>query len=232
MYIQEAQTHLPFFRYITRADASPLMDSLCVWRDTALKSRYSHRLSRSVSSAFDDERTRIQDEDSGNWHSDDRGLGPRSTVELYTPVRKTVTEPSDGSASTSRKPTSSSWSRWWSRSKEGETARPDLKPLNSAPPEVVRFQLLSSYSIRLGSCIEQEGKGIRTLDDVKRTPSILSAPPLGQPPALQLSVKTKENARHTPQAWKKRYAKTLRLTSDQLVIASFATTFGHAILTY
>lgn len=139
---QEAQTHLLFFRYITRADASPLMDSLCLWRDTALKSRYSHRLSRSVSSGFDDERTRIQEEDSGNWPSDDRGLGPRSTVELYTPVRKTVTEPSDGSVSASRKPTSSSWSRWWSRSKDGEIARPDLKPLNSAPPEVVRFQLL------------------------------------------------------------------------------------------
>lgn len=129
-------------RYIIRQDASPLMESLCVWRESAIKNRYSHRLSRSVSSGLDGELSRMQEEEDENWSSDDRGVSKRSTTELYTPVHKTVTESLDGSPSTSGKPSSSSWARWWSRSRQAETPRPDLKPVNSAPSDVVRIHPL------------------------------------------------------------------------------------------
>lgn len=55
------------------------------------------------------------------------------------------------------------------------------------------------------------------LQSVKRPLSTISAPPLGQSHGQPLSLKTTDDAMSAPQARKKRYAKTLRLTSDQLV---------------
>ena len=84
-------------RYIARTDGSPLMEALVLWRDAAIKGRIDGLPSRPSS---DGEDTKGKDTFNDQLSSDERG-DERST--LHVPER------------TSRKPTSSSWVRWWRR---------------------------------------------------------------------------------------------------------------------
>jgi len=112
--------------------------------------------------------------------------------------------PSDMSGSTVTEktpPSSSSWVRWWSRSRNAEPAqRPNLKSMNTAPPTVQRSN----------TQLPQPGAS-----PTKRSSSVTplsashSASELGTP-ASPLSDASSEDDKP------KRYAKTLRLTSEQL----------------
>lgn len=102
-------------RYITRRDGSPLMDALILWRNGALRSKFAQVSSRPVSPG----------------RSDDGDLS--EPLPLDTPSERGST-PTDQSST--RKPSSSSWARWWRR-RDTDNSRPDLRPVNSAPSGVV-----------------------------------------------------------------------------------------------
>lgn len=100
-------------RYITREDASPLMGALVLWRTTALQSNLID-LPPDPSSPLSPQ-------------SDDE---PLSSSDERDEFRRSGSEPLE----TSRKPKSSSWSRWWSRSRNnrdaeggGMVGRPELR---------------------------------------------------------------------------------------------------------
>lgn len=100
-----------FTRYITRSDGSPLMDALVLWRNTALQSDSADTHSRAPSPS-------VQSDEELLSSSDER-----------EELKRSASEPLD----VSKKPTPSSWSRWWSRSRnnrEGDGSnknRPELR---------------------------------------------------------------------------------------------------------
>ncbi|PIL37372.1 hypothetical protein GSI_01065 [Ganoderma sinense ZZ0214-1] len=94
-----------------------------------------------------------------------------------------------------RTPTSSSWVRWWSRKSRVEAVRPDLGHTNSEPPAIPS---------------EAQSNLTPIPEGIQRTNTSISAPvPLTELESLPRtrSVSPEDH---------KRFAKTLRLTSDQL----------------
>ncbi|KIM91230.1 hypothetical protein PILCRDRAFT_811742 [Piloderma croceum F 1598] len=176
-------------QYIIRDDASPLMDALVLWRTTALQSHPTDLPSRGPSPA-------PQSEDEPLSSSDERDE-----------IKRSNSDPVD----LSRKPTSSSWSRWWSRSRSNREVdasdkanRPELRETASDTP------------VSRGT----QTKILRT----KQTPSLripfpsASAPP--STPVVQPKLETLEvtalEGLESGRGQGKKFAKTLRLTSDQL----------------
>jgi phosphatidate phosphatase LPIN len=128
-------------QYITREDGSPLMDALRLWVANAPKepsramseppsfmreepgSRMGEREEEPAISADEQERVSSGDE-SGGKRADSEPL------ELH------------------RKPTSTSWVRWWNRSRDiTETERPSLRVSNTVPLESVSFVIMKSMAI-------------------------------------------------------------------------------------
>ena len=127
---------LSLVRYITRHDGSPLMDALSLWRDGALRSKYAQVSSRPVSPG----------------RSDDGDLS--EPLPLDTPSESGSARIDQSPPNSARKPSSSSWVRWWRR-RETDNSRPELRPVNSAPSEVVGyllFTLLFPPSLKLLFC--------------------------------------------------------------------------------
>ncbi|KAL6305763.1 Lipin/Ned1/Smp2-domain-containing protein [Sparassis latifolia] len=180
--------------YITRRDASPLMDALVIWRESARNGKLARFSSRSPSPGRSDERSRLKEIE--------------EEILDRPQINRTSTDTSDNAAPATittvsgqaEKASSSPWVRWWSRSRR-EASRPDLRPSNSAPPDMTRKGLEQPEVV-----------------SIKRSPSSASAPVI---PPLDLHVET-ESPDVTPppeevaNARRKRYAKTLRLTSEQL----------------
>lgn len=111
-------------RYITRQDNSPLMEALVLWREAALEKGAPEASSRAVSPApySDTEDVMLSGSESRPQRP---ALQRASTTEDGHPIAP--------------KPSSSSWIRWWSRRTADSTgARPDLRPMSSAPSNLVR----------------------------------------------------------------------------------------------
>ncbi len=110
-------------RYIRREDHSPLMDALFMWREAAL-AKDPQVSSRPISPVSDDDRRqRVQSMDSEDAYSsgDERPIHPKraATADQVQPQKK---------------PSSSSWVRWWSRSRlNDDSALPEMRPLRSEP---------------------------------------------------------------------------------------------------
>lgn len=105
-------------RYITRSDDSPLMDALVFWRNDSIKAREQGAPSRPVSPLPSDlEPPRYTSDDEPL--SSDEGDDPRHA-------------PSNLPPSATRKPTSSSWVRWWSRSRN--SGGPDIAGASGGRP--------------------------------------------------------------------------------------------------
>ncbi|PCH40827.1 LNS2-domain-containing protein [Wolfiporia cocos MD-104 SS10] len=181
--------------YITRVDGSPLMEALVLWREAALQGRLARSPSRSPSPGTD-YIARLKGIEEEERHSDDERRHPDRAA---TDMSDSTVKASEGPA----RPSSSSWVRWWSRSRRAETAqRPDLRPMNTAPSSVQR------------SRTEMLEKGPLP---VKRSSSVASAPVVPRSPEPESpasDVSSDEEKR--PTRVRKRYAKTLRLTSEQL----------------
>lgn len=109
-----------FVRYITRRDGSPLMDALELWRQAALKG--GPQVSSRPVSPMEDEDRRL-----------------RTTSMDTEDNLSNMEQQANGQADQTAKPTSSSWVRWWSRSRRADTIRPELRPASSEPPDVVRL---------------------------------------------------------------------------------------------
>lgn len=100
------------FRYITRNDGSPLTDALVLWRTDALQSPSKDLPSRAPSPSFSP--PEFEDE-------------PLSSSDERDEIRRSDSEPIE----VSKKPTSSSWSRWWTRSRtsvDGELSSKSKRP--------------------------------------------------------------------------------------------------------
>lgn len=195
-------------RFITRDDASPLMGALVLWRTTALQSHPTDLPSRAPSPV-------PQSEEEPLSSSDERDEIKRSNSD---PVEL------------SRKPTSSSWSRWWSRSRNREVDgsdnanRPELRETAS---DAVRLDIIRVRDKSDGAtCVQPIGHGTRTgILLAKQTPaSRIPFPSASAPPSTPVVQPQLERIETTaPEGPKgghnrgKKFAKTLRLTSDQLV---------------
>ena len=110
-------------RYIRRQDGSPLMDALNTWRESALQDKQPLLSSRPVSPQPLSEDESVK---SDGDEPSDRRIKRVSTA----PASDAMKSGKDLAAT--RTPSSSSWVRWWSRSRRAET-RPDLGHTNSEP---------------------------------------------------------------------------------------------------
>ncbi|KAJ6466693.1 LNS2-domain-containing protein [Mycena vitilis] len=173
--------------YITRSDGSPLMDALVLWRDALVRQTTDGIPIRPTSPASDE---------------DDTKSAPDSPIEEEEPERRlerSKSEPPEQTPTAAGKPTSSSWVQWWSRSKrEGAPAtkedRPPL-PWSASAPNASDTQL-----------------------PLRASPGI---PPADSAPSPSTPVQRPSQALLHPDpspesAGKRKFAKTLRLTSDQL----------------
>ncbi|TFK94213.1 LNS2-domain-containing protein [Polyporus arcularius HHB13444] len=184
-------------KYIRRRDGSPLMEALVAWREAALQDQRSLVSSRPVSPQpfSEDEYAKSEDE------ADDRRL------------RRAVTESSVASdasgkdSAATRTPTSSSWVRWWTRSRRAEGAvRPDLGHTNSEPSSVAT----PKADLKPTNSSSSEGTPIR------RSASSASAPPVATARRVTETPNTSQPIPEASETTEKKFAKTLRLTSDQL----------------
>ncbi|RPD66923.1 LNS2-domain-containing protein [Lentinus tigrinus ALCF2SS1-7] len=180
-------------KYIRRQDGSPLMEALVTWREAALRDQQSLVSSRPVSPQplSEDESVRSDEE------ADDRR------------PKRTMTDSSVGSDvsakdnAATRTPTSSSWARWWSRSRRAESTRPDLGHTNSDPSHI--------------AAAKADLKPTKSASGVPlhRTSTSSSAPPVASTRRTTPAT-TPQPIPEASETLDKRFAKTLRLTSDQL----------------
>lgn len=174
-------------QYITREDGSPLMDALKLWVENAPKEP-----SRAMSEpplAITGER------DPGVDQMEVSSADEREQVSSgdEREIKRADSEPPESHM----KPTSSSWVRWWNRSRDiTEADRPPLRVSNTSPME----STLSKHA--------------PVLPHHTVFPQSASAPPATPAPGIMepLSKALEAKIART----QKRYAKTLRLTSDQL----------------
>lgn len=123
--LDSALAHSLVLRYVTPKDGSPLIEAISLWRDGALRSKTAQLSSRPVSPSPPPDRSRRAQSMDFEQSSpiDEQNEEGDTDLRSSQPVKK---------------PTSSSWARWWSRSRrETEAPRPELRPTDSAPPAIV-----------------------------------------------------------------------------------------------
>ncbi|KAG2752474.1 LNS2-domain-containing protein [Suillus brevipes Sb2] len=174
-------------QYITREDGSPLMDALRLWVENAPKEP-----SRAMSEpplAMSEERDPGVDQREVSSTDEREPVSSGDEREM----KRADSEPPESH----RKPTSSSWVRWWNRSRDvTEADRPPLRVSNTSPTE--------STLPKHVSLVPQHTAFPQSLSAPPATP----APDIMEPLSKALEAKIART--------QKRYAKTLRLTSDQL----------------
>ncbi|KAL0950260.1 hypothetical protein HGRIS_010241 [Hohenbuehelia grisea] len=222
--------------YITRSDESPLMDALVLWRDLALQEQASRHPPRPLSPVSDDEgddlgrfdgspvsstSTAVTSPERGRHHDRARSEPPEEAL---------ATVPSPG-----RKPTSSSWVRWWSLSRsktvaaatevKNQTAgapivpgeRPVMRGTTSEPVDLTTEKDVMTPKKMRSDIPPAESAPALPSTPVQEIPmpDPLNATPTASPEKLQdSSDQDVEDGASTPK--RRKFAKTLRLTSDQL----------------
>ncbi|KAL4264491.1 lipin family protein [Pleurotus pulmonarius] len=203
--------------YITQDDGSPLKDALSLWRQAALQESASRFPPRPISPVSDEEEG---DEDSARFSE----RTPLTTSPERKHHDRAKSEPPETGLSppTSRKPTSSSWVRWWSLSRtvtndptptSSHSGRPEIRESSSAPPEP-----------EVHSPPVSAGKPAKKILPAESAPALPSTPVQEPPTDPFLKALTPKNlaladsAITSSQSVNKRrkFVKTLRLTSDQL----------------
>jgi phosphatidate phosphatase LPIN len=126
-------------QYITREDGSPLMDALRLWVENAPREP-SRAISEPPSFMREQPELRMDDREEEPVISVDE-QEPASSGEERGGKRAESVPPEPH-----RKPTSSSWVRWWSRSRDiTEADRPILRVSNTVPLESVSFCEYGKY---------------------------------------------------------------------------------------
>ena len=140
--------------YITQHDNSPLMNALVVWREGALRTKSGSGLlsSRPVSPEAAE---RLRRPSSGDFDAAEfKPPSDQKAEELPPPLP------------VAKKPSSSSWVRWWSRSRrDTDASRPELRPANSEPS--VSTTLLVCSRMLMAHCREQYKR--KTLKNLHRS---------------------------------------------------------------
>lgn len=185
------------------------MDALVTWRQTALYDQRSLLSSRPTSPIPLSEDESVKSE--GDEPTGDRRI-KHTTTNLHISADGIGKEPI-------RTPTSSSWVRWWSRKSRVEAVRPDLEHTNSEPPAVPSVR---DPSPDLDDPESQQIHGVQQAQTnltpipeggIQRTNTSASAPV----PLVPMEPESRPRTRSVSPEDHKRFAKTLRLTSDQLV---------------
>ncbi|KAG1735433.1 Lipin/Ned1/Smp2-domain-containing protein [Suillus lakei] len=172
-------------QYITREDGSPLMDALRLWVENAPKEP-SRAMSEPPLTMTEERDLRVDQREEELVSSADEQEPVSSGDERE--LKRADSEPPESH----RKPTSSSWVRWWNRSRDiKEADRPPLRVSNTSPTKSVSFARLRSMAAH------------DAFPDTAETCSPCG--PSCRVPSICRVARTQ-----------KRYAKTLRLTSDQL----------------
>ncbi|KAJ7752846.1 Lipin/Ned1/Smp2-domain-containing protein [Mycena maculata] len=174
-------------QYITRSDGSPLMDALVLWRDALVKQTMQGIPLRPTSPMSDAEDAQsVPDTPTDSDEQQQRLVHNRSKSEPPEQVPK-------------GKPTSSSWVQWWSRSKgntDGPPQKDDRPPLPWTASAPTPSDQLPPKAKRASTEI----------------PPADSAPT----PSTPLQRPAPASSQPSPERKGKKFAKTLRLTSDQL----------------
>ncbi|KAE9409869.1 LNS2-domain-containing protein [Gymnopus androsaceus JB14] len=192
-------------QYISQRDSSPLMNALGIWRYSYIKRKGKRASTRPVSpvSALSEEE---QEEDI--YVNDPLSDSESKKITMERSKSEPPQETKELSSSAGLKsppPTSSSWVQWWRRSRRNDVSattdsmgtRPELKETFSAP-SVGAIQSLEAPTPPAAS---RQGSA----------PALPSTPV--QRPLNEREITPKA---HSPPGSPKKYAKTLRLTSDQL----------------
>ncbi|KAF9567364.1 LNS2-domain-containing protein [Agrocybe pediades] len=195
-------------QYITRDDGSPLMHALTDWRSAAIKKQASGEEVRPVSPSpvSPESAERNFDDEKMTWELPEQKMHGRSKSEPPSDAEKQTAEAADKalelSSSTesppsiAKKPTSSSWVQWWSRSRRTE----EKKEGQSQPTENHSVSSVAFPS-----------------SDAPTTPVPRNAElPRSASDSKQEITPTRSNTMDKTPKRTKRYAKTLRLTSEQL----------------
>ncbi|KAF9450644.1 LNS2-domain-containing protein [Macrolepiota fuliginosa MF-IS2] len=198
--------------YATRQDNPSLLDALGLWRIDTLKAQGKR------------EQTPEEEESTNEIRH------ARSKSEPPTPEQKAMTEAEgvENETTPGKKPASSSWVQWWSRSRRRETeisrspATVTLRPAVSEPPpigtvttEVPTHPLsLDDQGLKLLSAQKPGNRASGTAPALPSTPSQISLTDETTRPIAEVRPTVAE--RREPQLPRKKFAKTLRLTSDQL----------------
>ncbi|KAF8806324.1 LNS2-domain-containing protein [Phlegmacium glaucopus] len=207
-------------QYITRDDGSPLMDALVHWRATTLEKRASEGFLELASSLLPppatqrpqqrepivDQQAHIRSQSSPPSVTD---LEEDKTEAMTTAGGKENGAVSLGTNMTggAKKPTSSSWVQWWSRSR-----KKDLEDTN-AKDTTKNVEKVNGV---LNTNIEGSSSPLPPKSTIKE--SVPSNPPrYPVRPTTKVSDQDTTAMRHALSATTaKKFAKTLRLTSDQL----------------
>lgn len=197
-------------QYITREDGSPLMDALRLWVENAPREP-SRAISEPPSFMRDQPESQMDEREEEPVISADEQ--ERGLTGDERSGKRADSEPPESH----RKPTSSSWVRWWSRSRDiTEAERPPLRVSNTVPLESV-----SSVSMKSTAIYAHSQKLPKPISPVARptmfppsTSAPLATPDGGKAPGIEPLSKALEEKIANVQ---RRYAKTLRLSSDQLV---------------
>ncbi|KIJ69762.1 hypothetical protein HYDPIDRAFT_164049 [Hydnomerulius pinastri MD-312] len=167
-------------QYIAREDGSPLMNALQLWRAAAPRDHLNELPSPPSSPSPPPLRT-----DEGLLSSSDERERPK----------RAESEPPEAP---SRKPTSSSWVRWWSRSRDiPESERPPLREAATLPldQKLTKPALVPTHTF----------------------PVSASAPPATPTASKSPKIEPLSDAlRAKVEKAQKKFAKTLRLSSEQL----------------
>jgi len=145
---QPNDSNIPILsRYISRRDGSPLMDSLVHWRTSALQKRASGDAMRPVSPppTEDDIATpppefEFAEPIEHKAHTRARSEPPSTAERRRAEEEDRAADQESGSQTTgtgtAKKPTSSSWVQWWSRSRKNNTVSTP-SPANGQPVSVL-----------------------------------------------------------------------------------------------
>ncbi|KAJ3511574.1 hypothetical protein NLJ89_g4023 [Agrocybe chaxingu] len=215
-------------QYITRSDGSPLMDALVHWRASTQKKRQSGDALRPVSpppSGGLDLSEHYTEDGPSKEHGRSKSEPPSSTEirkveeqdsqEAAAATKEDAGKTEGQTLSLAKKPTSSSWVQWWSRSRKNDAASKANLPLDPKKDS-------SSASLPLPSTQKPSSNVIPSTEFVRGSSE--PSTPIQHPADVATVSGSRQDVTPTrppstaseqPQSQKK-FAKTLRLTSDQL----------------
>ncbi|KAF8076685.1 nuclear elongation and deformation protein 1 [Lyophyllum atratum] len=191
-------------QYITRNDGSPLMRALVHWRDATLQQTAQDLPSRPASPVSDEE-------------VEERLLSPAPSSDEQPEERHHHRSKSEPPEKPQGKPTSSSWVHWWNRSgrKKTEAEKKDADILAAPGVKSERPGLRGTASAPLDGVMPPDVVSFEPKRVSREIPPAESAPAYPSTPVQPPAKITPVVAPVSP-AVSRKFAKTLRLTSDQL----------------
>ncbi|KAF6762059.1 nuclear elongation and deformation protein 1 [Ephemerocybe angulata] len=197
----------PGSRYITRKDSQPLLDALSQWREAAVQKRNAGHALRPVSPSTDDSTPASPTSDTYSSSSDNH-LDKPSLTHMRAksePPEQFQEDLEKAAAPSDNQKTTSSWVPWWGRSRrrQAQAAAPESNgPSDTQTPE-------QPGEGAAPTSVEPPAPSLSTADAVTEA---VETTPVNEVKAERepLSAGRQQPVKQT------KYAKTLRLTSDQL----------------